>query len=390
MPERMERPGTVLPSPLPSSGPRPRRLLAVAATVLGLACLAALILGGSTSPAAASSKHSHKHKHKKHSTATANLPPARKVFFGVTDTGDAAGFNSFAAAVHAHPSVVETYHPYGNSVHISLPRWEEIHARPLLHISTAAGADRHEVITPKEIARAQGDDYLLRLNRSFAAHAMPAYIRPMGEPNRCLNPYTAIRCDGSGNGARHTTYWYKQAFRRMYLILHGGAKRSLIDRRLHRLHLPPVRRKLGKEPRTLPRAPVSLIWSPLPNGSPTVRGNSAAAYFPGNRYVDWVATDIYSRYTDFGAMTRFYHRYAKRKPFAITEFGLWGSDDPAFLRHLLRWVRAHRMTRMLVYYQDFGTRNPFRIQNFSRSRAVLRRALNSHRFPPRAPRFPRP
>ena len=358
--------------------------MALAVGVLCIACAAATV-PGPLPEAGAAARHSSKKQSRRE-----NLPPKGKVFFGVTDTGEASGFESFARAVGAHPAVIETYHPYGNSVHISLPRWEQVHARPLLHISTAAGSDRHELITPKEIARAQGDDYLLRLNRSFAAHAMPAYIRPLGEPNRCLNPYTAIRCNGSGNGGRHTTYWYKQAFRRIYLILHGGAKRKTIDHRLHTLHLPPIRRKLGKEPRTLPRAPVSVIWSPLPQGSPAVHGNSAAAYFPGNRYLDWVGTDIYSRYTDFAAITRFYRRYAGPKPFALTEFGVWGADDPAFVRHLLRWARAHRKTRMLVYYQDFGSHNPFRIQNFDSSRAVLKRALNSLRFPPRAPRFPRP
>ena len=101
-----------------------------------------------------------------------------------------------------------------------------------------------------------------------------------------------------------------------------------------------------------------MIWSPLPSGSPSLRRNSAEAYFPGNRYIDWVGADIYSRYTDFGGITRLCHRYGRRKPFAITEFGLWGADDPGFIRHLLRWVRAHRKTRMLVYYQDFGSQQP--------------------------------
>ena len=357
---------------------------ALAVAVLCLACSGAWALSGALPPAGASSAH-HAKKAKRE-----NLPPKGRVFFGVTDTGKASGFESFAEAVGAHPAVVETYHPYGNSLHEALPRWEQIHARPILHISTAAGSDRHEVITPKGIARGQGDDYLLRLNRSFAHHRMPAYIRPMGEPNRCLNPYTAVRCDGSERGGRHTTHWYKQAFRRMYLILHGGKTRRTLNRKLHKLHLPGLRRKHGREPDFLPRAPISVIWSPLPSGSPSVRHNSAEAYFPGNRYIDWVGADIYSRYTDFGGITRLCHRYGRRKPFAITEFGLWGADDPGFIRHLLHWVRAHRKTRMLVYYQDFGTQNPFRIQNFPAGQAVLKHALNSPRFPPRAPDFPRP
>jgi hypothetical protein len=359
-----------------------RSTQALAVSLLCLTCGIAFALPGGA-PRASASRHSDAARRE-------NLPPKGKVFFGVTDTGEASGFRSFADAVGAHPAVIETYHPYGNSLHLSLPRWEQIHARPLLHISTAAGTDRHELITPRGIARGVGDDYLLRLNRSFAYQRIPAYIRPLGEPNRCLNPYTAIRCDGSGNGARHTSHWYKQAFRRIYLILHGGASRKTINRKLRRLHLPGIRRKHGREPDILPRAPISVIWSPLPSGSPAVRRNSPDAYFPGNRYLDWVGTDIYSRYTDFGAMSRFCHRYARRKPLAITEFGLWGADDPGFLRHLLRWARTHRKTRMLVYYQDFGPVNPFRIQSFPAGRAVLKHALNSRRFAPRVPHFPRP
>ena len=361
-----------------------RSTQALAVSAFCLACAIAVSLPGPAPRASASAGHHAKQAKRQ------NLPPKGKLFFGVTDTGEASGFESFAEAVGAHPAVIETYHPFGNSLHLALPRWEQVHARPMLHISTAAGSDRHEVITPKGIARGEGDDYLLRLNRSFAQHRMPAYVRPLGEPNRCLNPYTAVRCDGSERGGRHTTHWYKQAFRRMYLILHGGKTRRTLNRKLHKLHLPGLRRKHGREPDLLPRAPVSVIWSPLPSGSPSLRRNSAEAYFPGNRYIDWIGADIYSRYTDFGGLTRLCHRYGRRKPFAITEFGLWGADDPGFIRHLLRWVRSHRRTRMLVYYQDFGSRNPFRIQNFPAGRAVLRQALNSRRFPPRAARFPRP
>ena len=44
-------------------------------------------------------------------------PPGRKVFFGVTDTGEASGFKSFARAIGKHPALIETYHPWNNSLH---------------------------------------------------------------------------------------------------------------------------------------------------------------------------------------------------------------------------------------------------------------------------------
>jgi hypothetical protein len=318
-------------------------------------------------------------------------PPGGEVFFGVTDTGDASGFKSFARAIGKHPALIETYHPWGNSLHQAIPRWESVRARPILHISTVEG-DGHEVITPRGIALGKGDDYLLRLNRSFARHGFPAYIRPLGEPNRCLNAYAGVDCGGGRRATRYSPKWYRQAFRRMYVLLHGGGRRRQINAKLKRLGLPRISRPGGREPRKLPKAPVALIWSPLPAGSPTVRVNRPAHYFPGKRYVDWVGTDFYSRYPYWGDLRHFYKRFAKRyhKPFALTEWGLWGSDSPSFVRRLFAFTRHHKHTRMLVYYQDFGSSNSFRIQNYPSSRSVIRRKLGSRHFPGVAPHPPAP
>lgn len=324
--------------------------------------------------------------------APTNVPLHGSVFFGVTDTGVQDDFHAFAKAIGKHPAVVESYRAFGTSVRYELHRWESMHARPLLHVSTAQGDKGLEVISPKGIARGLGDDYLLRVNHFFHSRRMPAYIRPLGEPNRCLNPYTAVRCNGSSNGGDHSTYWYRQAFRRMYLVFHGGSTTKAIDHKLKKLRMPPVNRQAGKgrEPTAIPKAPVSVIWSPQAVGSPDVPGNGPADYFPGLRYVDWVGTDMYSRYTDFGALNGFYETYAKHKPFAITEFGIWGKDDPAYMRDMLSWAHSHRQVRMLVYYQDFGDHNQFKIQGFPRSKAVLKKALNAKRFPSLAPRYPKP
>ena len=90
------------------------------------------------------------------------------------------------------------------------------------HISTADDQTLAELITPEQIALGGGDDYLLQLNDFFAKHGLPAYIRPLGEPNRCLNVWSAVNCDGSQKGGEHTTGWYKQAFRRIVAIVRGG------------------------------------------------------------------------------------------------------------------------------------------------------------------------
>ena len=44
---------------------------------------------------------------------------------------------------------------------------------------------------------------------------------------------------------------------------------------------------------------------------------------------------------------------------------------------------------MMVYYQDFGSSNEFRIQNFPLSRRILKNWLSTGDFPRYAPGFPK-
>ena len=320
------------------------------------------------------------------------LPAKGKVFFGASDTGDSAQFGEFTKAIGKHPAVIESFRTWGSDFPESIVRWQRARARPILHISTADPSDGHELIDPREIAQGYGDDYLMRLNRLFWAKKMRAYIRPLGEPNRCLNVYAAYDCGGNPRGGEHSPYWYKQAFRRIYVLLHGGGKVAAIDARLAQAHLPPLRSESGSLPAGLPAAPVSIVWSPLPSGSPTVRRNLPEHFYPGASYTDWAGTDFYSSYPEWGALTHLYDRYP-RKPFVLTEWSVQNSDDPAFVQRLFVWLHRHPRCRMLVYYQDFGSSNSYRIENFPASLGVLRHQLASPIFPsfaPGAPQLPPP
>ena len=309
-------------------------------------------------------------------------PRGDKVFFGVSDTGDSADFGHFSSSVHKHPALIESFRTWGSDFPESIERWQAARARPVLHITTADPGDGHELISPRAIAQGQGDDYLVRLNKLFWAKRMRAYIRPLGEPNRCLNVYAAYDCAGNRRDAAHSPRWYKLAFRRIYVVLHGGGKRAAIDARLAEAGLPPLDSEVGG----LPKAPVAVVWSTLPAGSPTVPQNRPRHFYPGSRYVDWAGTDLYSDNQDWKALTGLYNRFAG-KPFAITEWAVNGADDSGFVKRLLTWVQRHGRCKMLVYYQDFGTSSPYRLQSYPASLAVLRRKLHSPRFPSFAP-FP--
>jgi hypothetical protein len=265
-------------------------------------------------------------------------------------------------------------------------RWGVIATRPILHISTADDKTLQELITPEQIALGGGDDYLLQINSFFAKRGLRAYIRPLGEPNRCLNPWTAVDCEGNQRGGEHTTGWYKQAFRRISTIVRGGGTIEEIDATLAGIGLPPVNRTKGPEPKTLPAAPVSIIWSPLPAGSPRVRGNFPGNYWPGGRWVDWVGTDFYSRYPVWKDLARFYgQRRWRRKPFTLAEWAVSDEDDPRFVRRLIAWTVKRPRVRMLVYYRGFGEDgNPYRLGLYPRSERTLRHKLRRRSFPPYA------
>ena len=134
-------------------------------------------------------------------TAVTLVPPKPNVFLGVSDRGTTAEFDEWSALVGKRPALLQTFHPWGNSLNAAYERWRETGTRPIVHISTANDQTLAEMITPQQIALGGGDNYLLQLNAFFAERGLPAYIRPLGEPNRCLNVWSAVNCDGSRKGA---------------------------------------------------------------------------------------------------------------------------------------------------------------------------------------------
>jgi hypothetical protein len=316
--------------------------------------------------------------------AGALLPKGKKIFFGISDTGDPADFGQFSEAMNKHPALLESFRTWGSDFPESIERWQEARARPVLHITTGEVGSGSELISPRSIAQGYGDEYLVRLNRLFWEKKMPAYIRPLGEPNRCLNVYASYDCAGKLRDAAHKPRWYRLAFRRIYVIVHGGGSLARIDALLGETGLPPLKAAV----KGLPKAPIAVLWSTLPAGSPTVPHNRPKYFYPGDKYVDWVGTDFYSDNQDWKALTGLYNRYAS-KPFSIPEFGISaGADDPGYMSRLMGWVRGHKRAKMIVYYQDFGSSSAYRIQNYPASLAALSDALHHPVFPAFTPHFP--
>lgn len=109
--------------------------------------------------------------------------------------------------------------------------------------------------------------------------------------------------------------------------------------------MPPVSGVLHPAPNA------ALVWNPQGYGSPDLPGNSAAAYYPGDAYVDVVADDLYDigGKAEWPAAERLYRAHPT-KPFAFGEWGLWGVDDPGFVRQMASFLRTHPRTILATYY----------------------------------------
>jgi hypothetical protein len=244
----------------------------------------------------------------------------------------------------------------------------------MLHVSTQDGYGTRELITPRGIARGEGDRYLLSLNRRIAEAAEPVYVRLLAEMNQANNGYSAFDRNGRSRGPAHSTKAFRAAWRRSAPILRGGPV-AAIDKQLRALRLPAVK----GDSEDLPRPQVALLWVPQTEGSPAIAANAPRAYWPGGRYVDWVGTDFYSRFPNFDKLERFYDAF-RGKPFVFGEWALWGRDDPGFVRRFFSWMGPHRRMRMHLYNQGALTNGPFRLNRYPRSRAVIRTALGNRRY----------
>jgi hypothetical protein len=221
-------------------------------------------------------------------------------------------------------------------------------------------------ISPQQIAHGVGDEFLVAINQALAQFHRPVYIRPLAEMNGHWNAYSAYNHDGSSRGASYSTAAFKNAFARIYLIVHGSASANA---RLHALHLPSVHGALMPAPR------VQVVWNPQGYGSPDLPGNTAQAYYPGDAYVDVVGDDLYDigGKVEWPAADALYAAHPT-KPFSLPEWGLWRIDDPSFVTAMAAFLRTHPRTIVANYYSG-SAGSIFDLADKPRSRAAYRAAI---------------
>jgi hypothetical protein len=217
---------------------------------------------------------------------------------------------------------------------------------PMLALNTGAYG-LHETATPRGIALGQNDEFLFQLNAAIASWPGDRfYLRPFPEMNAHWEATCAYNANGTRRDAAHSTLWNRKALARIAVITRGGTADQL-DAQLSKLGLPAVARDL---PVTTPK--LRIVWNPQGFGAPDVPGNSAQAYYPGDAYVDVVGDDLYDirgHGATWAAAEKLYKAHPS-KPFAFPEWGLWGFDDPAFVRAMATWVKQHRRVEFIAYF----------------------------------------
>jgi hypothetical protein len=308
--------------------------------------------------------------------------PGNKVLWGGQGGYSAASIADFTRQSGKHPAVFNYFISWRASrsdmhwLSFRLADAERMRSRAMLSVSTDGTG-----LSPRDLARGGGDGFLITLGRLLAEQGGITYLRPLSEMNNGNNSYSPYDLSGRPRGAAFSTSQFKQAWRRLALVVRGGEVAE-IDARLRRLGLPPVRTRADE----LPTPQVALMWVPLSFGNPEIAKNHPTHFWPGGAYVDWVGTTWYSPHRNSGAMHSLYS-YPKwrRKPFAFAEWGVWGADRPDFVGQFFGFLRSHPRVRMAIYYQSASLKPEFRLSTHPASRAALRRAVSWPRLAAFAP-----
>ena len=167
--------------------------------------------------------------------------PGGKVLWGGQGGYRAGNIADFERQSGKHPAVFNyfiSWRATSSDMHwlsIRLGEATRMRSRAMLSVSTDGTG-----LSPAELARGEGDGFLVELCRLLGEHGGVTYLRPLSEMNNGNNPYSPYDLSGRSRGKAFSTGQFKKAWRRLALIVRGGDV-AAIDARLRRLKLPPVR-----------------------------------------------------------------------------------------------------------------------------------------------------
>lgn len=304
------------------------------------------------------------------SAAQSYLPPAGKIYAGAT----AGSPNLYEQQTGVHAAVFQQYVVWGTKIGWAVDQAKGNDSRLMLAIQLAGSGTG--AISPGQIAAGRGDTWLKWLGNYLFWRAQPTYLRLMAEMDDYYNPYCGFNANGSSRGPDYSPAAFRKAWKRIVLILRGGLV-SQINAQLHGLGMPPVTSSYS----TLPSAPVAFLWVPATFGDPDIPANQPSDYYPGKAWVDWVGTDFFSKFPNWGPLDQFYSSF-KGVPFAFGEWAVWGADRPTFVQKMFNWVLSHPRVRLLIYDQGYQENGPLSLAQHPLSTAALARELQKSVFAP--------
>jgi hypothetical protein len=336
---------------------RPRAKLAWKLVAVGLAAVAAAAT--STAPAAARDT----------GLTSAGVPPIGKTLLGAVGPD----IEAFESLTH-HRQLLHLIFGATGSGAVALDK--QAGRIPIASIEPGASM--------RDVAAGRVDAMLLSASAAYNALDWPVWVRPMPERNVHGIPDCVVTAGGAPRGAAFSARWFRKAFARITIIMHAGSPQSM-NAKLRARGLPALSRGTTGIARS---GKVLVMWNPQGVGSPDVAGNRTADYWPGPASVDIVADDLYSiRFNaDFADMDAMYARYGG-KPFVVTEWAPWGTDDPAFVGRMFDWAAAHSRTAGIVYFDRgwSGGAGTFRIATKPKSLAKYRSRARAGRYLTRLP-----
>ncbi|BCJ37393.1 hypothetical protein Athai_48960 [Actinocatenispora thailandica] len=131
---------------------------------------------------------------------------------------------------------------------------------------------------------------------------------------------------------------------------------------------------------------VRWVWGPNRNSNPDTSWNDVRHYYPGDRYVDWIAVSGYSYGTK--SPDQLFDRVyglGTSKPFMLAETGVHADSRYAarWVAQLRRWVVRHPRTRAVIWFDtdtSQATAANWRIDSSPRLLGAVRAMAGDPRF----------
>ena len=224
-------------------------------------------------------------------------------------------------------------------------------------------------LSPRAIALGAGDAHLIGLAQAIEQSGKPVILRPFPEMNNYDNDYAAFNSNGRRRDSSRSTLWFKRAFKRVYILMHGGSA-AFMSAKLRAAKMPGVQVDLPPNP----HPNMTVVWNPLAVGEPPVAGNGYRDYFPGLAFVDAYGNNYYNTNGTYAFhRTLDLYRAYPRKPFYFPEWGLT-IDDPGYIRAFATFVRQHRRVQFASFYNGTPGR-AYDLRRKPRSLAAYRRFI---------------